>query len=635
MKFKKVYRELPIYLMMLLLITCLLTPRQIFAAEEVENISMVSTQPYNIMLLIDKSGSMNSTDQQRLALSAACQFVDQLSTTYGDKVLTMQIGALAFGQMTEEVAPLLNLESEENTKRLKDGINAIQYNKSGTGGTDLGVALRDAAMELKENGVKDGRNAIVLFTDGYSDNVLDAQVSAQALEEAFKQASELESEIYVVGLNQGNFIKPEGQAEIYHIADTAQIGEGLMPRAENDTFTESPWVNYLITDNMDDVREFYIALYAHMFQSEWEYVDNHEFEIETGGVLEANVTVYSNTEITEVEVTDPNEEVMYEDGENYVVTGDDFYKVIRIMNPEKGYWNVYVTSHDENYKTYVVRFYGVEAAVSASWGEASEFPDSTVAGDHVGQVVVTPMFRDEPYVDEDFAEGVFIKEFTAAHNGKSETYKLEYDRKSSTFVGYFPVEDGDYHISVTIEDDNMTRTVECDLSVDVPDPVQTFHMDIGAFELKKEENQTVDVSALTKVKDLEIQSVSVEQPLGGDFDKTVSSAELADDKGAIVISGENKGEGILKIKAVDGDRNEYTLTGRITVKNDIPWAKIAVAAGAFAGVCILIFLVVLLLSKFKYAEGTFEIMVDDKNENRLTGTVSTYPKGKHFPYGSW
>lgn len=374
MKFRKAYLHLSICLLVSLLTLCLLTPLKAGAAEaEAKNISAVSTQPYNIMLLIDKSGSMNSTDQQRLALSAACQFVDQLSTTYGDKVLTMQIGALAFGQMTEEVAPLLNLESEENTQRLKDGINAISYNKSGTGGTDLGVALRDAAAELKEKGVKDGRNAIVLFTDGYTDNVLDANASAQALEEAFKCAEELKSEIYVVGLNQGNFIKAEGRTEIYHIADTAQTGEGLMAGAEDDTFTDSEWVNYLITDNMDDVREFYIALYAHMFQSEWEYVDNHEFEIETGGVLEANITVYSNTEITDVEVTDPNDEVMYEDGENYVVSGDDFYKVIRVINPEKGCWNVYVTSREDSYKTYVVRFYGVEAAVSASWGKLRNF----------------------------------------------------------------------------------------------------------------------------------------------------------------------------------------------------------------------------------------------------------------------
>lgn len=619
---KKAYRKLSVYLM-IMLVACLLMPRHIFAAEpEMENISMVSTQPYNIMLLIDKSGSMNSTDEQRLALSAACQFVDQLSTTYGDKVLTMQIGALAFGQMTEEAAPLLNLETEENTQRLKDGINAIQYNKSGTGGTDLGVALRDAAIELQEKGVEDGRNAIVLFTDGYSDNVLDANASAGALEEAYREAGELGCEIYVIGLNQGNFMKQEGLEEIYRIADTAQTGEGLMPKAENDTFTDSDMVNYLITDNMDDVREFYIALYAHMFQSEWEYVDNHEFEIETGGVLEANITVYSETEITDVEVTDPNDEIMEEDGESYFVSGDDFYKVIRVMNPEKGFWNVYVTSHDENYKTYVVRFYGVEAAVSASWGEASEFPDSTASGDHVGQVVVTPMFRDEPYEDEDFARGIIIKEFNVQHGGKSEDYPLDYDDKTGTFVGYFPVEDGDYHIKATLEDNNMERTVECDLSVDVPEPIRKFDMDIGAFELKKEENQTVDVSALAKVKDLEIKSVSV--------DETVSGAKVTDKKGEIVISGTDKGEGVLKLEAVDGSRNEYTLTGRITVKEDIPWKKIGIAAGAFGALVLLILLIVLLSNRFKYAKGAFEILVDDKNENRLTGTVSAYPKGRYF-----
>lgn len=35
-----------------------------------------SYQPYNIALLIDKSGSMNATDRERLAVSAAGMFVN-------------------------------------------------------------------------------------------------------------------------------------------------------------------------------------------------------------------------------------------------------------------------------------------------------------------------------------------------------------------------------------------------------------------------------------------------------------------------------------------------------------------------------------------------------------------------------
>lgn len=48
-----------------------------YAGMEASGVSTVTAQSYNIMLLIDKSGSMNVTDGNGLARSAASQFVDQ------------------------------------------------------------------------------------------------------------------------------------------------------------------------------------------------------------------------------------------------------------------------------------------------------------------------------------------------------------------------------------------------------------------------------------------------------------------------------------------------------------------------------------------------------------------------------
>lgn len=43
------------------------------------------TDSYNIVLLIDKSGSMNSTDENRHAINAARMFVDSLYTGVQNK----------------------------------------------------------------------------------------------------------------------------------------------------------------------------------------------------------------------------------------------------------------------------------------------------------------------------------------------------------------------------------------------------------------------------------------------------------------------------------------------------------------------------------------------------------------------
>lgn len=67
----------------------------------------MESAPYNIALLIDKSGSMNTTDRDRLALEGAKMFVDSLfdETEDGrkDAASCPKVGVIAFGDDTEKL----------------------------------------------------------------------------------------------------------------------------------------------------------------------------------------------------------------------------------------------------------------------------------------------------------------------------------------------------------------------------------------------------------------------------------------------------------------------------------------------------------------------------------------------------
>ena len=103
-----------------------------YAGMEASGVSTVTAQSYNIMLLIDKSVSMNVTDGNGLARSAACQFADQLSMTYDDLMPVSNVGVNTFDQTTHPILngamPELN---EANRDNLKSEINKIVYNMPG------------------------------------------------------------------------------------------------------------------------------------------------------------------------------------------------------------------------------------------------------------------------------------------------------------------------------------------------------------------------------------------------------------------------------------------------------------------------------------------------------------------------
>ncbi len=469
----KMKKRILTFITAVLLVFTVLLQIPMYAAAETDDdrinaVSTATTAKHNIILLIDQSGSMNATDKNRLSLSAACQFIDQISTVSNellDLTAAANVGVMTFSQRTDVVVPLLSLDTEANKNYLKSEIRKIKYDPVNTGGTDLSTATSDAMEMLKQQSTEGVKNIVVLFTDGYSENVLDQNASAENLKNAFRIAEELESQLYVVGLNHNGKIKEAGQQEIYNLANTVQVGEGISKKAANDKKALRDTVNYLITDNIGDVREFYGKIYANMIQSDLIYIENHEFIVDSSGILEADVTIYSDSKISEVIITDPDGNRMTEDAASYFVSGDDFYKVIKILNPKTGKWKVEVVSGDENYKSYVIKFYGVEAAVNASWDTGKNLSDSGLDVPYVGKVTVIPMYKDEVYTDEAFVQSVTKAEFTAGLEGEKEakTYPLTFE--DGAFVGYFPVEKGVYHIDAVLATDIMNRQVSCTLTV--------------------------------------------------------------------------------------------------------------------------------------------------------------------------
>lgn len=559
--------------MVLAAASLLQTPFTSQAADENGNASAVSTATtdnYNVMLIIDKSGSMNTTDQDRLSLSAACQFVDQMSTVSNDLLnlsSVTSVGVMTFSQTTNIITKPYSLDSEANRNYLKSKIMEIQFDPVNTGGTDLSTAANDALNELKKHSKPGTKNMVVMFTDGYSENVLDENASQQNLNSAFETAKELQSNVYVVGLNHNGKIKEKGQQEIYNLANNMQIGEGISAKAGNDANASGDSVNYLITDNIGDVREFYGKIYANMIQSDLEYIENHEFIVDSSGILEADITIYSDTKINEVIITDPDGNRMIEDATSYFVSGDDFYKVVKILNPKPGKWNVKVSSGDENYKSYVIKFYGVEAAMQATWDTGAAMAESGIIAPYVGKVTLVPMYKGEEYTDSSFVESVTKAEFTATlETGiKVDTYPLTY--VDGKYVGYFPVEQGIYQIDAVLATEVMNREVSCTLAVTNPEGI--IELDLGKIWVKNKETRTVDLAYRSGT-----ENISIEQLELIPNEKNAVTEIQVGESGTFTITAKRTGSDTIQIVAKDMYGIQYNMTGVIEVQFKLLWYHI-------------------------------------------------------------
>jgi len=582
------YKRICILLCFLILISSV----SAFAEGKETSISS-SIEKYNVMLLIDKSGSMNETDKLGLAKSAACQFIDQmkpLSDTLLEHSSITSVGVMAFAKESELISPIVPLDSSSNADYLKNKINEITYLKAGTGGTDLSIAVNDALKQLYET-PKDEKKMVVLFTDGYSEYVKDGKISEEALQNAFSLSKELSCEVFVVGMNYGNKIKEKGQQEIYNIANSTQIGNGVSPRAGNDANNKKPLSNYLITQDIGAVREFYGRIRANMMNSDLVYIDNHEFTIESSGILEADITIYAGSQITSVVVTDPDGVKQEENKDDYVEEGDDYYRVIKIANPKMGTWHLDVSSKKDDYHSYIVQFYGMEMDVKADWAIRKEFPNSGLKTPLVGRVQVVPMYKGEVYQDDILKNGRTKVILTVTKDNESKEYELKY--QDNLFIGYFPVEFGEYGLNIQLTNDIIKRSADCKLSVS--SETAHFTVDLGNMVLKQKDEKIIDlqekIEGAFQIKNLEAKSEK----------SSISFEKIENNK--LKIQALKTGDAEIFASAIDEYGIYYDIIGNITVKFKMFWYHWTFIVLSITGT-------IWLYKKMQRVLGTFEMSLE-------------------------
>ena len=517
-------------------------------------------QPYNIVLLIDKSGSMNATDPEGLAVSAAGMFVDSLyneslmaqaTGTDGDR---SKVGVISFSADSQTETIPIELESETEVSFVTDKIESITYDKVNTGATDLGRAVLSGTEMIKnaQDGVR--KNMMILFTDGFTDalSAEGMERSSAMMAEGLEAARQMGCEIYVVGLNYQGRINAQGRAEIWNIANSTQAGDGLMLPDSDDT-SAAARVNYLITDSRQAVNEFYTAIFGMMMGSEstpvqpgvdrgdgWTYYD---VDLTSPGIFCANIYIISDGVIGNLALWDPSGSQVALNSEGVRFVQGNGYALLTLMAPAQGVW----TLGAEGKVTYNVSLVPVTGITLLM--EAQVYGGSA-------DIRVEALYMDEAQGAE-FYTGLSsaVCTLTPEGGGESQTVSLTYSEAENALVGQLTVPaPGRYVAEASVTAAQMARTA-----------VQTVEFTMGG--------DPVHITVAHK----ESITVDLRQRFLAGWDNvtlTVESAEwdpqdrldmVPGENGIITVKGLSRGEASFTVHAVDSLGQVWDIPGTVEV----------------------------------------------------------------------
>ncbi len=165
----------------------------------------------DLVIIVDKSGSMLTSDGDRMAPEAADMLISMVPSIISNKA--NRVGIVTFNTKAEVLGKgngLVAIEDFAALESLRSEIEKIEYK----GGTGIGNALLAAKELLEQYSDDEHAKGIVLLTDGVNDfglNMLELSLCNDNETKALLWAKEVGCPIYCLGYD---YVQEDGEASI-------------------------------------------------------------------------------------------------------------------------------------------------------------------------------------------------------------------------------------------------------------------------------------------------------------------------------------------------------------------------------------------------------------------------------------
>lgn len=531
-------RKKKIYRLTAVLMALLILAGNVFSVWAEENVQRKTAKHYNVVLVIDGSGSLTyelGTDKEGYRYEALELFLSVL-TNEGNKV-----GAIVFND--SEKMPLDTGLKELNTMAAKKELSQSIRDTKVDGDTDIGGALQQAISEVTGSEADpELPSCILLFSDGETDlGSPDAtNVSLKKKEQAIADARKDGIAIHGICLNANN------SANTQEVKGIAEGTNGI----------------YLEINTPSDLNNAFLEFYSLIYgesrdPGEWEVGPVEKtFRIPSEGVAEVNILIEAEKNITGINLTRPDGTSYSETELDAISIATGKYKVIKIVDPIQGVWKIKVEG-DPGTKIKFDWIYNTDLSAEIECNSEKASLNENIA--IKGYLLSDGKRVQDTNVYSEYSGTLVL---TNAVTGEASAYPMETDGTAfSTDVEFS--EYGTYYAAIKLTCGNMVHTSNSTaINVGNQAPVaekKTIQKKIVLLPFKSAKT-TFDLNDY--VSDPEGDELTFEL---GTYSYDADKVKLKD--GSLSIDADKVKEGNVKVTAKDSQGASCELTFNIKTQN--------------------------------------------------------------------
>lgn len=275
---------------------------------------------FNVVFVLDASGSMEDTDPDDLRFDATKLFLGLLANDGN------YVGSVVF---STDIIKTTDIKLVNGTSDKNEIESEIENCKIG-GWTGIGTALNKGVEMLNEQGNDDLESVIILLSDGRSelDNDDDLKKCNELKAKAINNARKNDIQIYTVGLNS------DGGADIDELKQISDATSGKCKEVKNAADLKGVFAecyNLIYGTSTTIIFEGKVPSNGKI---------NKDFDIPNAGVEEVNIIISSKSSIKNIQLDKPSGERMSVDDVKKITTTSKSFSITKLTKPEGGKWTL-------------------------------------------------------------------------------------------------------------------------------------------------------------------------------------------------------------------------------------------------------------------------------------------------------